>query len=207
VPSRNYPHALPTQTIGDTRFVAIDFEAAGAAKGMTDAPVQVGVATMVNGEIERETFFRSYIKPSHEVAWTARRVHGIGPETVDASPSFGELWPELKRQLSGAVMVAHGAPTEKRYLRLFPGHGFGPWVDTLWVARKVIPEAESHRLGGLVDLLGVGGQLSDFCPGLQWHDALYDAVASLVILKAIIDGAKIAEKPLGWICPEIPIAK
>ncbi|RYD60234.1 MAG: 3'-5' exonuclease, partial [Verrucomicrobiaceae bacterium] len=47
-------------TIGDCRFAAIDFESAGAARGRTDVPVQVGVATWsaTDGHGER---FMSYL--------------------------------------------------------------------------------------------------------------------------------------------------
>jgi len=198
-----YAHAPASLPLGEVPFVAIDFEAAGAARGMTDAPVQVGMASMRGCEIDTGSFFRSFIKPGHEVAWTAQRVHGIGPETVEDAPMLGELWPELQQRLGNAVVVAHGAPTEKRYLRAFPGHGFGPWVDTLWLARKVLPDAQSHRLGDLVELLGMEGVLTEMCPGLQWHDALYDAVASLLILQAVIAEPGMAGQPLSCICPEL----
>ena len=62
--------------IREIEFAAIDFESAGAMKGETDEPVQVGivVGTMKEGKIGH---FTSYIKPKKEVMWQASRVHGI----------------------------------------------------------------------------------------------------------------------------------
>ena len=50
-----------------------------------------------------------------------------------------DLWPPIRDRLAGAAVVAHGAGTEKRFLRAFPYHGFSPWIDTLRLARKVLP--------------------------------------------------------------------
>ena len=111
------------------------------------------------------------------------------------APSLGSLWPQVRGALSGRVVIAHGAGTERRFLRAFPLHGFGPWVDTLVLARKVWPLAPSHRLGELIGGLGLAEELRAYCPGLHWHDALFDAFGALVLLKAIINRAGLWEHP------------
>lgn len=183
------------QPVCETRFVAIDFESAGAAPGQTDHVVQIGLAGCIGLDFSSLQTYRTYVKPEAEVAWTASRVHGIDAAMVESSPQLRSLWPVVRERLVERVLVAHGAATEKRHLRAFPLHGFGPWVDTLVLARKVWPIAPSHRLGELVGGLGKAEELRKFCPGLHWHDALFDAVGALVLLKAIIDRAGLWEHP------------
>lgn len=168
----------------DAAWVALDFESAGAAPGRSDEPVQVGIAVSRGGEITG--VFRSYIRSSAPVTRAARAVHGIGDEALAGAPSMAELWPEFQSRLSGAVVVAHGAGTEKRFLRAFPLHGFGPWLDTLPLARAVLPGLRGHSLGEVAAALGAEEEVRARCAGLDWHDALFDAVACLVILRRVI---------------------
>lgn len=177
------------------RFTAIDFESAGAARGMTDSPVQVGLASW-SAEVGHADAFVSYLFTDRPVQWSARKVHGIGPEQLADAPSLLSLWPELKRRLAGAVVVAHGKGTEKRFLRAFPGHGFGPWIDTLPLARAVWPDLGDHSLGALCDSHGLTGGIAALVPGKSWHDALFDAVASLVLLAHVIDALSLADHPV-----------
>jgi DNA polymerase-3 subunit epsilon len=134
----------------DLRFTAIDFESAGAARGRTDTPVQVGLACWSAAAGHHDPFV-SYLKSDQPVAWSARKVHGITDAHLVGAPALLALWPELKSRLTGAVVVAHGKGTEKRFLRAFPGHGFGPWIDTLLLARAAWPELPDHSLGALAD--------------------------------------------------------
>ena len=91
------------------------------------------------------------------------------------------------------MVVAHGHGTEKRYLRNFPGHGFGPWVDTLLLSRAAWPDLKSHGLGDLCEHFGLTNKINDLVPDKTWHDALYDATASLVLLEYLIQQFKLAE--------------
>ncbi|MBC8127428.1 MAG: 3'-5' exonuclease [Gloeobacteraceae cyanobacterium ES-bin-144] len=181
--------------IRHSRFTAIDFESAGAVRGLTDSPVQVGLASwsMAAGHTDA---FVSYLFNDKPIQWSARKVHGIGPEQLTDAPSLLSLWPDLKSRLAGAVIVAHGKGTEKRFLRAFPGHGFGPWVDTLLLARAAWPDVEDHSLGALCDHHALSGDIRSLVSGKNWHDALFDAVASLVLLAYIIESLALEDYPL-----------
>lgn len=174
-------------TVNEASFAAIDFESAGTAPGLTDEPVQVGIACMAGDRIEPESLFVSYIRASRPVTWAARKVHGIGSEALAGAPPMHALWPPIRRALGGRIVVAHGAATEKRYLRAFPFHGFGPWIDTLALARALRPGLADYALGPLVGSVGGdGGELAALCPGRTWHDALFDAAAALVLLRQLV---------------------
>lgn len=185
----------PETPIRELRFAAIDFESAGAARGQTDVPVQVGVGSWRPGA-DVEDLFVSYLRSDRPVTWSARKVHGIRDADLVGAPRLQELWPTLKRQLGGAVVVAHGKGTEKRFLRAFPGHGFGPWIDTLLLARAAWPDEPSHALSDLCDRAGLGATVKSLAPDRRWHDALFDAVASLVLLRHLVDALGLADQPL-----------
>ncbi|MEO5916161.1 MAG: exonuclease domain-containing protein [Luteolibacter sp.] len=183
------------QPIRHCRFTAIDFESAGASRGKTDSPVQVGLASW-SSESGHADAFVSYLHTTEPIQWSARKVHGIGPEQLTEAPSLLMLWPELKKRLAGAIVVAHGKGTEKRFLRAFPGHGFGPWIDTLLLARAAWPELPDHSLGAVCEARGLGGIVRAAVPEKSWHDALFDSVASLVLLSHLIETHALGDHPV-----------
>jgi DNA polymerase III subunit epsilon len=182
-------------SVRQCRFCAIDFESAGAARGMTDQPVQVGLASW-SAEGGHAGDFVSYLFTDQPVQWSARKVHGIGPEHLSGAPTLLSLWPELRSRLAGAVVVAHGKGTEKRFLRAFPGHGFGPWIDTLLLSRAAWPELGDHSLGALCATHGLAGRVAQRVPGRGWHDALFDATASLVLLEHLLTALSLLDHPV-----------
>ena len=183
------------QLIGEVEFAAIDFESAGARKGETDEPIQIGivVGSLKKGITEQ---YVSYMKPTKKVMWQASRIHGITAKNLKDAPTYQSLWPKIKQLLSGRVLVAHAAGTERRYLRAFPGHNFGPWVDSLTLAKAVMPELPSHRLGDLTPHLGDDFQKHQIGQERNWHDALYDAAASYFFVQTVVKRLSLYESPL-----------
>lgn len=189
---------LKYKNIRDVEFAAIDFESAGARRGETDEPVQIGI---VVGTIDAgiTDHFVSYIKPNKEVMWQASRVHGITAKDLEDAPSYLSLWPNIKQLLSQRVLVAHSCGTEKRYLRTFAGQKFEPWVDSLTLAKASMPELESHRLGNLLPYLGQDFTGHPINEDRQWHDALYDAAASFFFIKTLVEELSLQEQPLSML--------
>ena len=177
--------------IADTRFAAIDFESAGSAPGRTDEPVQVAIAHLTGNVIAGSLC--SYVRAGSSVTWAARKVHGITDAMIHDAPLLMDLWPRIKSDMEGCWIVAHGAATEKRFLRVFPFHSFGPWVDTLDLARAVYPGLASHALGEVIRALGLEKEPEIQADGFRWHDAGSDAVASLVLLRHLISVCELAD--------------
>jgi DNA polymerase-3 subunit epsilon len=135
----------------------------------------------------------SHLRPSRPVTWAAQQVHGISDDQLTHAPRLIDLWPHVRSNLEGRWVVAHGAATEKRFLRVFPFHGFGPWVDTLNLTRAIYPSLPSHALGDAVSSLGLLERIK--YPAFRWHDAASDAIASLVLLDHLIVAADLAMEP------------
>lgn len=82
-------------TVYQCRFTAIDFESAGAVRGKTDTPVQVGLASW-SPESGHSHAFVSYLRTDQPIHWAAQKVHGITAGDLKNAPSLLTLWPELK---------------------------------------------------------------------------------------------------------------
>lgn len=174
--------------VAELSYAAIDFESAGAAPGETDCPVQVGIVRVESLFDSAPECFCTYIACSHPVRWSASKVHGITSAMLQNAPTLASLWPNFKRLLSNSVVVGHNPATEQRFLRAFPGHGFAPWLDTLSLARKAMPGQADYSLGSLCDTLAVTSNIHRLAPGKTWHNALFDAVGSLELLRALVRG-------------------
>lgn len=183
------------QLIRHCRFTAIDFESAGATRGKSDSPVQVGLASWCAADGHTQAFV-SYLYTDQPILWSAQKVHGISALDLTDAPPLLALWPEVKSRLAGAVVVAHGKGTEKRFLRAFPGHGFGPWIDTLLLARAAWPELADHSLGALCQAHNLSATIQTLVALRSWHDALFDAVASLVLLGHVIESHSLLDEPI-----------
>ncbi len=185
----------PATLISKQQFAVIDFESAGASRGRTDVPVQIAIALWSPSTGLGESLC-TYLSTDQKITWSARKVHGISDQDLAGAPTLLSLWPEIRRFLADRVVVAHGHGTEKRFLRAFPGNTFGPWIDTLNLARAAWPELASFALGDLCEQFDLASRLDEIYPERRWHDALYDASASALLLDHLIGNLGLVEKPL-----------
>jgi DNA polymerase III subunit epsilon len=181
-------------TVAEAPFAAIDFESAGIRRGGTEVPVQIGIALMRSQEISER--FTSFLFTEEPITWAAQKVHGIRARDLTGAPRLLQLWPEVRRLLENRWLVGHGSATERRFLRAFPFHGFGPWLDTLKLSRAVWPDKKSYALGDLILDLGLEDDLRQALPGFRWHDALSDAMASLFLLRRVVAEARVGAQEI-----------
>lgn len=85
-----------------------------------------------------------------------------------------DQWDDFYPVLANRRLVAHNTACEKTILtRLAPLTKWGPWTDTLRLAKARYPKLPSYRLGDLCETLGCVPEFE----GRTWHDGLYDAIA------------------------------
>ena len=180
---------MNTTALEDLSWAAIDFESAGTVPGETDCPVQVGIVRVEKLFSAEPRLFTSYIACNRPVRWSAAKVHGITTETLKGAPDYISLWPQIRELLRGAVVLGHNPATEKRFLRTFPGPGFGPWADTPALARQTAPDLSDHALATVCEALGITDTVTALVNDTahsRWHDALYDAAGSLQLLRTLV---------------------
>ena len=150
-----------------TQFAAIDFETADRGR---DSACSVGVVRVQEGRIT-ERFCRLIRPPREKFVFT--RIHGLAWKDVRESPTFGEIWPDLRAFIDGAeFLVAHNAPFDRGVLHAcceasgidLPDHEFR---CTLQMARAKW-SLQSASLRSVCERLGIP---------LEHHNALSDAEA------------------------------
>jgi len=141
-------------------FAAIDFETTGYLGGTTNEPWQLGFVLVRDLEIveRREWFFGTALTPDYQ--------------------PIMDQWDDFAPCLIGRRLVAHNIATERTILtRLAPLTPWGPWTDTLKVAKARYPNLPGYQLRQLCEIFGCIPQLD----GRTWHDGLYDAVACAML--------------------------
>mgnify|MGYP003601641595 FL=1 len=169
-------------------WTVVDFESTGAVRGHADEPWQVGLVELQAGRVtgrHHETYLR--IAAGRPFNPYAPGRHAEIRHVLAAAPPMAELWPVWRPWLEGRPLAAHNIGTERKFLmRAAPMHELGPWVDTLQLARRVRPDLEGHSLAEVCEDLGLVARAREFCPAREWHDALFDAFASALVLEACL---------------------
>ena len=171
--------------VRDAILTVLDFESTGAVRGHVDEPWQVGMVEMQDGRVTGR-FLESWLRvaPDRPFNPYAPGRHAEIRQVLAGAPRMADQWPAWRPWLERRPLAAHNIGTERKFLRrAAPLHSFGPWIDTLRLARHVRPDLEGHSLSAVCDAMTLTVRVHEFCPGRNWHDALFDAFASALILE------------------------
>lgn len=167
----------------------IDFETTGVVGGHAAEPWQFGLVQLRGGVVDPATQLDGFVR----VGERPFSPHAPGTwmqhlEAIGAAPALSDWWPALRGRLeAGSAVAGHSIGTERKILRqLAPLHAIGPWIDTLKLVRLAFPDWTTHTLGDAVAALRLTPRIAAFCPGRAVHDALYDAVATAVLLEHLL---------------------
>jgi DNA polymerase-3 subunit epsilon len=141
--------------IDDAPFAFVDLEMTGLDVAR-DRVVELCVERVVGGE--RRSGLTSLVDPGERVGG-ASQVHGIDAAALAGAPSFAAVAPEVLATLSGAILVAHAAEWDVRFLvaefqRAGVLFGCDHWIDTLILARRAFA-FHSYSLDALCRELGI----------------------------------------------------
>ena len=172
--------------IVDAELTVLDFETTGSVRGFSNEPWQIGMVALRGGHVDPGSLFESLLKvdPGRPFNPHAPGRHAQLRNEIAAASTPQELWPQIRDRLIDYPLCAHNVGTEKKFTRLMaPMHRFGIWIDTLRIARKVWPGLRSYALADLIVSLNLKPSVDALCSGREAHDALYDAVASAILLE------------------------
>lgn len=171
------------------RYAVVDVEGNGH---QPPDLVELAVVPIVDGVIGESVTW--LFQPDQPITPMARRIHGISNDTVADAPIFASLAADVHARLAGAVIVAHNAGVDLGVLRRkLPGFAPDDVLDTLRLARRLLPDQPNHRLGSLVSALDLAHGLP---PGLRPHRAGYDALVTARLFVYLTDSA--AAAPLSF---------
>lgn len=169
----------------DAILTVLDFESTGALRGHPDEPWQVGMVEIQGGRVTG-LFHESWLRVAAGRPFNpyAPGRHAEIRDLLAAAPAMADLWPMWRPWLENRPLAAHNIGTEKKFLRrAAPMHPLGPWIDTLKLARHIRPDLEGHSLSEVCEALELLPRIEELCPGRNWHDALFDAFASALVLE------------------------
>jgi len=156
-------------------YTAIDFE---TANPKWTSICSVGIVTVEDGIITEE--FHALIKPpGNEYNYYNTRIHGITEEDTESAPLFDEVYPEIKKRLTGRTIVAHNESFDRNALKKTMAEYGIDYTDLnisdRWECTVKIYKKKGFKQAGLrncCDILGIE---------LDHHDALSDARACALL--------------------------
>lgn len=169
------------ESLAAVDFCVVDLETTGTGK---DAAItEIGAARVCGGEVIGE--FQTLVDPERPIPAEISVLTGITPSMLVGAPTLGSALPAFLEFCRGCVMVAHNARFDMGFLRRgceALGYDWRPRqvIDTLALARQIIPRGEVHnyRLGTLAAHVR-----ADTTPT---HRALEDVRATVDLLHYLI---------------------
>ncbi len=161
----------------DDEIVVFDIETTGLSS-RKDAITEIGAVVMKNGaEIDR---FQTFADPERPIPFNITKLTGITDDDVKGAPSVADAVRAFLEFVDGRVLCAHNAGFDIGFIDeacTRYGIEFKPrYIDTLALARTVLPQLKSHKLNLLADYLSL--------PEFKHHRASDDAVTTgLVLIK------------------------
>lgn len=139
-------------------FAIVDVETTGLRAESGDRIVEIGAIKVRNGsELGR---YQTLVNPERPLSPEAIAINGITPEMVADAPPFRTITADLLGFLNGSVLVAHNAGFDMNFInceliRIGRPRWKDPVVDTVAMARHLIPGLPSYRLDALAQRLGI----------------------------------------------------
>ncbi len=151
-------HPSPETTLTSLEFVAFDTETTGLSPVAARLVELSGVKFRLDGSMI--STFSQLIDPQTNIPADATAIHGISDEMVYGQPPVSEVIPQFLDWIGGfdVVLLAHNAPFDLGFLeialaRLKVGTPGNPILDTLLLARALLPGAPNYQLRTLVEYL------------------------------------------------------
>jgi DNA polymerase-3 subunit epsilon len=174
--------------IAEAPLAFVDLEMTGL-DAEHDRVIEVCVERVVGGE--RAAFVCTLIQPG-ERAGGAAHVHGIDAACLAGAPPFAAVASEVRAALEGAILVAHAAVWDVRFLEAeFRRAGdelkVGFWLDTLALARRAFA-LRSYSLDALCRELGIErGQAHRAESDVRALRAVFDRCVAVLAPKSVRD--------------------
>ena len=169
--------ALPLE---EAPFVVFDVETTGSS-AKEGAITEIGALKVVRGRVVDE--FATLINPGRPIQPFVVRLTGITDRMVADAPSAAEVMPLFEEFAEGCILVGHnvhfdcsfvGAAREASGLAPLPN----PILDTLKLARSLVPGLKRYRLSSLVSHFGVRAAPN--------HRALADTAATAEVFLKLL---------------------
>jgi len=166
----------------ETDFVVFDFETTGA-KCPPCRVTEIGAYRVKNGKITDE--FQTLVNPETSIPPFISQLTGITNSMVRPAPKFRQIAADFLDFIGDAVLVAHNAHFDMRFLNHEIGRIYNNYrmanahLCTVQLSRKLLPHIENHRLNTVAEYfsIDIGNH----------HRAAYDAHATAKIFVNLLN--------------------
>ncbi len=160
-------------------FVVFDIETTGFSP-VNNRIIEIGAVKVSGGEISDR--FSSFVNPDVPIPFEIEKLTGINDSMVMEAPFIEEVLPEFLAFCKDAVLVAHNANFDMSFikenaLRQNIRRQF-TYVDTVGIARILLPHQAKHTLDAVAKTMGVSLE--------NHHRAVDDAEATAEIFVKFI---------------------
>ncbi len=157
-------------------LAVIDFETTGMSPG-GDRPTEIAVAIVRSGRVVDK--FQSLMNPDRSIPRDVQMLTGITNEMVASAPTVKSVMLEAAKFVGRRPLLAHNAAFDRRFWQA-ELENVGHWnahqfACTMLLARRVYPNASSHKLGSLSLFLNLPS-------GGRAHRAMADVVTTVYLL-------------------------
>lgn len=174
-------------------YVILDVETTGLSPRAGDRIVEFAAIRVRHlKEIDR---YETLIDPQREISYGAFQVNGITSQLLSGAPKAEEVLEDILHFIEGACLVGHNIPFDLKFLNnefLLADHpapeGY-PTIDTIKMARNLLPQIGRYSLRAVAAYLGVKEQ--------QRHRAMADVQMTYKIFCQLLKmaQAKHADNP------------
>ena len=168
----------------DRPYVVLDIETTGLYAGK-DRIIEIA-AVRIGPDDKIQDEFHTMVDPGMRIPPATIAVHGITDDMVEGAPGIAEVMPKLADFCRGYVVCAHNASFDIGFLRIDAERAGvelpAAVLDTLPLARAVVPELKRHKLDQVCKKLDV--KLDNH------HRALYDTRATAHMLVRLLERAR-----------------
>ena len=173
------------RSLRELTYVVFDTETTGMEPSNGDEIIQLAGVRIVNGRILSGEHYDQLINPGRKIPLVSTKIHHITDEMVKGKPSVNEVLPKFRDYVGDAVLVAHNAAFDMKFLQIkkeSSGIEFDvPVLDTVLLSAFVHDHSSQHTLDVLAERFGV-----EIEPQYR-HTALGDSMATAEVFIRMID--------------------
>lgn len=161
----------------DRTYIFLDLETTGLDQDL-DEIIEIGAVKAAQGEIIDT--FHAMIKPRKEISYKIKKLTGITEELLKNAVPLNAVLPRLFDFMGNFPVVGHNIGFDLGFINRQPGFKISSEIiDTLEIARLVLPTAASYRLSNLAEKLTGSREVQ--------HRALEDAIAAAEIFFKLLE--------------------
>lgn len=164
-------------------YAVIDFETTGLSPA-SDRVIEVGVVLVRSNKIVDT--FSELMDPGFRIPSYITDLTGISTDMVNGKPKPEKVMPEVRKFIGLYPCVAHNASFDRGFLaaemrraRVFCEPEF---LCSMLLARRLVQDSNSHKLGTLVQHLGLKKPA-----GMRAHRALADCLMTMELWKNLME--------------------